>query len=295
MAHHVDARYDEGDHTFLPPLRTLGFNPQLRMNDSLLAQSYVEAYDISYPEAVRRLESEVAELRQHLETTGSYELNDLGTLFLNDEGSVVFEPCEAGILTPSLYGLSSFQMEPLARAEQSEEAPVKAQPETGSTPEEPDITIKMSWLRNVAAVAAAILAFFMIGKPISNSDIQQSAFVHIGTTATEASASASAPTADADCQSIAASTTATADTAKPTPAPQPAYTLVLASNVSTKNALTFISTLDKAGFNDARLLETSMKRVVYGTYDTEREAYSAQQQLRKQSRHFRDAWVMKVN
>ncbi len=25
MAHHVEARYDDGDHTFLPPTRTLGF------------------------------------------------------------------------------------------------------------------------------------------------------------------------------------------------------------------------------------------------------------------------------
>ena len=62
MAHHVDARYDEEEHTFLPPLRTLGFNPQLKINDSLLALSYVEAYDISYPEAIQRIEDEVNEL-----------------------------------------------------------------------------------------------------------------------------------------------------------------------------------------------------------------------------------------
>lgn len=49
MAHHCEARYDAEDHLFLPPQRTLGFNPQLKLNDSLLAQSYVEAYDISYP------------------------------------------------------------------------------------------------------------------------------------------------------------------------------------------------------------------------------------------------------
>ena len=54
MAHHVDARYDERDYTFLPPLRTLGFNPKLRLNDSLLALSYVDAYDISYPDALAR-------------------------------------------------------------------------------------------------------------------------------------------------------------------------------------------------------------------------------------------------
>ena len=47
MAHHIEARYDEADGTFLPPLRTLGFNPQLTMNDSLLVQSYIEAYDRS--------------------------------------------------------------------------------------------------------------------------------------------------------------------------------------------------------------------------------------------------------
>ncbi|MDE5570793.1 MAG: hypothetical protein K2I86_01860, partial [Prevotella sp.] len=45
MTHEVSARYDAEDRMFLPPLRTLGFNPQLRMNDSVLVQSYVEAYD----------------------------------------------------------------------------------------------------------------------------------------------------------------------------------------------------------------------------------------------------------
>ena len=31
MTHHIDARYDEQDNMFLPPLRTLGFNPQLNI------------------------------------------------------------------------------------------------------------------------------------------------------------------------------------------------------------------------------------------------------------------------
>ena len=41
MAHHVDSVYDEEEKMFLPPSRTLGFNPRLHINDSLLAQSYV--------------------------------------------------------------------------------------------------------------------------------------------------------------------------------------------------------------------------------------------------------------
>ena len=56
VAHHVSARYDEQDGLFLPPYRTLGFNAQLRMNDSLLVQSYVDAYELSYPEALAQIE-----------------------------------------------------------------------------------------------------------------------------------------------------------------------------------------------------------------------------------------------
>ena len=110
MTHNINARYEEQEHLFLPPLRTLGFNPQLNINDSLLVQSYIEAYDISYPEALQRIEDEVEELRQHLQNEGSYELNDIGTLALNEDGNYVFTPCEAGILTPALYGLSSVEM-----------------------------------------------------------------------------------------------------------------------------------------------------------------------------------------
>ena len=134
MTHHIDARYDERDNMFLPPLRTLGFNPQLNINDSLLAQSYIEAYDISYPEALQRIEDEVNELRQHLQNEGSYELNDIGLLELNDEGKYVFTPCEAGILTPALYGLSSFEMKPLDHQVAKPEPVVMPKPEPKPEP-----------------------------------------------------------------------------------------------------------------------------------------------------------------
>ena len=199
MAHHIEARYDEEDKMFLPPQRTLGFNPQLKLNDSLLAQSYVEAYDISYPEAVRRIEAEVVELKQHLENEGCYELNDIGLLKVNDEGKLEFTPCEAGILTPELYGLSSFEMKPI-KIEHIEQLPLPPEEKTnllvhtptesldsaknttgssipsvlsiGEIDEEEEvktISIRVAWLRNAVAIAAAVLAFFLITTPVSNS------------------------------------------------------------------------------------------------------------------------------
>lgn len=302
MAHHVDARYDEADGTFLPPLRTLGFNPQLKMNDSLLAQSYIEAYDISYPESIRRIEDEVAELKQHLETNGSFELNDLGTLRMNAEGKMEFEPCEAGILTPELYGLSSFEMKQLQTQQAVEEEEVATEiPMTNvekdkTLVKESDITIKMSWIRNIVAVAAAILAFFMIGTPISNSNIQQSSFIHIKASQPQPTAPTheAAPTQAGSSETDENATETSEASEQVEPQKTYSYTLVLASQVSKKNANNFIATLQKAGFNDARILETTMTRVVYGTYATENEVYNAQQQLRAKSRHFKEAWVMKI-
>ena len=67
IAHHVVAKYDEQDGTFVPPMRILGFNSSLTsINDSLLAQSYIDTYDISYPEALKIIEDEVSKLKSSL-------------------------------------------------------------------------------------------------------------------------------------------------------------------------------------------------------------------------------------
>lgn len=305
MAHHVDARFDEADGTFLPPLRTLGFNPRLTMNDSLLVQSYIEAFDISYPEALRRIEAEVEELRQHLESEDCYELNGLGTLRLNSDGNLEFEPCEAGILTPNLYGLSTFELMPLATEEpKATDSNEETLDETVLTEEPADsaITIKMSWLRNAVAVAAAVLAFFMISTPISNNnatlDVQQSAFFklpqHHASQDDDALNPSTSATDSTACQeeSIKASEDIVEETIS-----APTYTIVMASQVTQRNAEIFIAQLNKAEYTKARLQtssKTNMLRVVYGSYSSQEEAIDTLRSLRKQSKQFSDAWVLEV-
>jgi len=195
IASHVPAHYDEDDSLFLPPLRTLGFNSKLTVNDSLLVQSYSDYYNISYPEALTRIESESNELMQHIKNSGSYELNDIGTLYLNEDGNIEFTPCEAGILTPSLYSLSSVSVEKrnalvsndkTISAKQGDEmgyigvqnSPKRKlkQPISESQSKEAEmqgekaIKIKLSWLRNVAATFIAVILFFAISNPVNNSD-----------------------------------------------------------------------------------------------------------------------------
>lgn len=157
VAHRIPARYDEQDGLFLPPYRTLGFNAQLRMNDSLLVQSYVDAYDLSYPEALQQIENEVEEIYQALGEEGVFELNDLGSLSRNSDGNLAFEPFESGILTPLYYGLSSYEFPKLISNNQSATsiADIKPQKQGVVFVDDTDATnkrlsISMRAVRNVA-------------------------------------------------------------------------------------------------------------------------------------------------
>lgn len=331
VTHYREAYFDDEDNMFLPPLRTLGFNPQLNMNDSLLAQSYIEAYDISYPEAVRRIEAEVAELKLHLSSEGEYELNDIGVLSINEEGKMEFEPCEAGILTPAFYGLSSFEMLPkygaktiskLQRPKQTIKTIEEPQDEdiveeTATEEKEETITIQMSWVRNTVAVAAALLAFFMMTPRIDNGgqpEVSMSQMtLPIMTKDTPAK-----PMKKLDAQAIKTAInecdTATADVVIPaadmekaekpaaTPAqatqktqPSTTYCIVVASQVSQHNAEAFVKILQQEGIDNVRVnIHNGIRRVIYGSYTTETEAYRQLQDIRQHER-LRDAWVYKLN
>ena len=312
MTHHVEARYDADDQMFLPPLRTLGFNPQLTMNDSLLVQSYIEAYDISYPEALRRIESEVEELKQHIDAAGCYELNDIGELSLNEEGKYLFTPCEAGILTPELYGLSSFEMKPMATAlpvaeekTETEEAAVPVLvPLTTDEADDDDraLVIKMSWIRNTVAIAAAILAFFLMTTPVSNSDSTQMNMGQLNNPLLVQKPHKPAVKPDTAIR-IAPDTTvavkAVAEVKKDTVVVQPetpktGYYLVLASYVTKKNAQAFVDDLHKRGFSEAEIfIRNNVTRVVCGHFETMNAAFNRLNRVRD-NKGFEEAWVLKL-
>lgn len=320
VTNHVEARYDEVDQTFLPPFRTLGFNPQLTMNDSLLAQSYVEAYDISYPEALRRIELEVAELRQQIASQGSYTLHNIGTLSLNEDRRYVFEPCEAGIITPSLYGLGAVPFAPLDAAAVATPAKEVAmadtvadeKPDTADEPapadnstDETALQIKMSWVRTAVAVAATVAAFFLLATPVANSDLGSNTLSSIQhhmiyqwmPQDTNVAPTASIPKPAADTMRVVAK----ADTVKTQPKPaaqtaEPAtdtYYIVLASQVTQHNAELFVEQLHQLGHSEARVfVHNKTVRVVCGTFQKQADAYQKLNSLRGQ-KHFEEAWVYK--
>lgn len=118
----------------------------------------------------------MTELWQHLRAEGFYDLNDIGRLTFNDEGRLAFEPCEAGILTPELYGLSTLEFKYLpsfvpATKDGSEKSHADNSLSADEAESKEALTIPMSWVRNTIAIAAAILAFFIFTTPVSNDNL----------------------------------------------------------------------------------------------------------------------------
>ena len=308
MTHHVDARYVEEEGIFLPPLRTLGFNPQLKINDSLLAQSYVEAYDISYPEALQRIEDDVNELKMHLMNDGEYEMNDIGKLAINEDGNYVFTPCEAGILTPSLYGLGAYEMKRLEAAAPFLPAPEESAQIIGMTPMEDDeeedvVKIKFSWIRNTVAVAAVLLAVFLLALPSGKTEMMTRTISNINNGLLFGMMSKDTNTTPIDYkkkdiqQTIAKTDTVLKkDTiAKPQEAIKPniheGYCIVLASHVSKKNANAFVEKLQQKGYQESEVyIHKDVTRVIYGNYKTQEEAYDALKKVHRE-KGLEEAWV----
>ena len=324
MAHHINARYDENDGMFIPPYRTLGFNPSLTMSDPLLAQSYMELHDISYPEAIALINHEVSLLKHHLESEGRYEFTDIGTLYINASGNYEFESLPSGILTPYLYGLGALDMShpnaaltssgtskaisfpvqpmgfmvPQSVSRTSKLATIMSTIDTPTPKEEKTISIKVSLLRNLAVTAVAAIALLLFARPVApgeDGSYSSSSTEQAGMLATNSSSSLqeeSVPSIlsslDKVSQKIKFSNEAGVIPTTGT------YTIVLAYSLPLENAKAFLSDIQARGARKAVLFTYKSENVIaYGSYA---EMSDAQLQLKSllEDGCVSSGWIMEV-
>lgn len=179
IAHKRQAAYSIQKGEFMPPLRTIGFNPQLIMNDGLLVQSYMQAFNTDFPDATRRIEKTVAEMKDQLYQQGQVTLNNVGTIYYNMNGGYAFEPAAASYFTPSLYGLEGFtlpQLQPLPVS-----SPKPLVPEILEETSKPKKHFSLRHLtRNVVAIAAAVCLFFVLSVPVENTYMDDANYASLG-------------------------------------------------------------------------------------------------------------------
>ncbi len=357
VAHHKVAEYDMEEKTFYPPQRVLGFNSQLVLNDSLLVQSYAEAYDLSYPEALRKIENEVEEIKQQIEIEGEYKFRGIGTVSKTAEGYYDFEPCVAGLVSPGLYGFTSYIMDAVngvADADGASDTEDSAEKKllsaadvvTGETEvdvkddaedtedveddevedEEEERGIYVSYKKMWYAAAASLILLLLplaynsltVGRGSQSSNVIRGSVGDTGKevvskigegidTFMKATNSESVPADTVNItektvkQEAAGETVAdtkvqaekTGEVSKETVKGQ--YSIIMASRVSKKGAEDFVKRLNRAGYKEASVYEAgSMRRVVYGSYGSEREAERALNVLKKKNETFAGTWVQKL-
>lgn len=328
VTQYVPARRIDDEQLFLPPCRSVGFNPQLSLNDGLLVQSYMQAYDTNYPETVKLIDDAVQQLKNKLREDGEYELSGIGRLTLGIGGKYDFTPYESGVLSPELYGLDAVTVPTIAQKRKEEEkedsviSKAKKKVNVKRTEKNYTISINRELVNYVAAAVVAIFFYCLWVTPLNNTpqSEQQTASVVYEQLFNQSSSThkvaankpcnaqpVAAPTeAKTDSANVAptAQTSASqpkAETAQETTTPQETatvskgnYTLVLASAIEETNANTYATKLKKEGMSEAAPYKKGkMVRVVYGSYPTES---AAQEALHKMHKHqaFADAWVMKV-
>lgn len=172
IAHTEQAYYVDGEHSFFPPTRSIGFNKQLTSDDGLFTSYLMQKGGIGFAEAKGVVATYIDRLRDALGIDGAVKLPGLGRLRQDLAGNIAFEPAPIGISAPSLFGLDALTICDLNALEQAAQGrsaessrPVKLITKTERTI---DIHVGRRTLRRIASVAAAILLLIVFALPVSD-------------------------------------------------------------------------------------------------------------------------------
>lgn len=113
-AAYVPSRWIGGENLFVPPVRSVHFNPAIVSDpEEVFIQSLSETFGMSAADALSRCETMVADFHKALITEGSVDFGSLGVFTIEDDAMLSMASCECGVITPNLYGLDVLQFSPL--------------------------------------------------------------------------------------------------------------------------------------------------------------------------------------
>lgn len=155
LAEEVPAHYNAEEQIFMPPYRTMRFNPQVTVDDALLISEYIDREQLSYEEAGKLMNRHINELRSNLSQNSVVRFGELGTFYMNINGNISFEVDTNGIDDADNFGFEPFAIQQLRKFE------------------EKNIVIRRRDLGKIIAAAAAIILTFIFVTPMSDSAFKQ--------------------------------------------------------------------------------------------------------------------------
>lgn len=293
LSHRIPAHYNAEEQIYMPPRRTLGFNPQITMEDALLTTAYMQQYGISYNQAAILMKDDIKKLKKRLSRKGQLYFGELGVLSMNIEGTISFEPAENSIDDPDNYGMMPLPIPMLSHKEET------------------TITIKINRHRisQYIAAAAAIIIMFIFVTPLSEHTFKNDTKASLGNFASPEQismmqqVSAPAPTAvvKSNCeicpieesvkQENSTTPTESLSDNQSNIVATIKYHIIVASSPNEANAdLAIKELISKAKFDYTKVKGNGRFRISAGGYATHEEAQSVLSDIQAT---FPDAWILK--
>ena len=113
----ISAKVNEATHQFFPPSKQLSFNRNLNNNDGLLANYIASVENISFEKASNAIALSVIKWQNEIQTK-PIVLETIGTLKLNENRQIIFEPTTHVNFLAESFGLHSFESSAIKRYKQ---------------------------------------------------------------------------------------------------------------------------------------------------------------------------------
>ncbi len=168
IAHDVPAYYVSEEGLYYPPSRSISFNAAIKMNDGLLAQSYMKSYQVDYARANYMIDVTIEQLTDTLDEAGSVTLPHIGTITQDIHQSLQFIPDAAGVASPIHFGLGSFIIKELSQLYRAKETTHKSEAIITHTAKIISLHLNKEVLHRVMSTAAILLLLLMIALPTGN-------------------------------------------------------------------------------------------------------------------------------
>ena len=273
-----------------PPGNFLGFNPDIRHNDGLLANAIATGENLSYREACVQICRYIDQITDCMEKQTPVQLLWIGRLELSAERKILFTPSIYLSCNVSTFGMGNFYMPSVRELNIQEERP----PQTKVLPELQliiDIPVKQSIVRRYLAIAATIIGLLMIAIPLNDHSMQPSQMATIISlpTITFAETEVAQP---AEVLCIDISEDSTIEPIEELAKEITPYYIVVSSLPTEHSAQVQMTQFREKGFSTAGIISVGNKHRVYvAKFSEQTEANTFLARFRSEHPKYRDAWL----
>lgn len=315
IATYVPSSWVEDEELLLPPYRSISYSKDFSGDDTFV-RSLSAKYNISVQEAGILCMEFVENIFQELHENGTTDIGSIGYFHQpSSEGQMTFVPCQAGVASPSLYGLDAIMAETL-NITGIVDNKVEKKSSTGITTEKESIVIRLNRraINFTASIAASVLLFFLFTSPaFNNYDPETEKATNeillikhktktapVVKTVKEKPAKvtkATEPKVESTEMAENVESTNSAAVEEQTPEKvtlQEEYAIVLASALSTKNAERYVTDLEKRGITASIQPTSKYNRVIIRGFATSEEALQRAREMKSESPEFKNIWTKKL-